>query len=304
MKSLFENPEKNLKVKLKDNPCRGIAIGENDEGNQIQLSWIMGRSENSQNRVYTVEGETVNGERMFTEAADPKKVKDPSLIIYNAMDSNKIHTSLSSYGKFVVSNGAQTDTIIKKYNEPVSMVDGFKAGVYSHFCEPDEPIFTPRISAVQEAGNFVSCIAIQKADPVAKKFWSEMKEKYNLSPDKYMEQSKGDKDLAKTLYLTEMKDLTGLNPFAFPTVTELYEASSLSNGKGACVTTYAPGDSRNLPSFEGQPFVIPMEGDLEDIMQNVWDHLEPQWRVALGGREIYSDGTSRYAEPINIHTKK
>lgn len=301
MKSLFENPEKNLKTKFKDNPCRGIAVGENDEGNMIQLSWIMGRSFHSQNRVYIEDGT-----RMFTEAADPSKVEDPSLIIYNAMDSNRTHLSIHSSGKFVVSNGAQTDTIINKFNEPVPFYNGFKAGVYEHFCEPDEPIFTPRISAIQDAHRPLSSpfIAVQKANSDAKDFWISIKKMYNLSPDKYIERANGDKKLAKELYLNQMKQLTGLNPFAFPTVTDFYECSGMSDGMGACVTTYNPNDSKNLPSFSGKPFLIPMEGDLEDIMQNVWDHLEPQWKVALGGREIYDDGSFRYAEPINIHTKK
>lgn len=290
--------EENLKIKLVDNPCRGVATGNSTKNSKIQLSWIMGRSPNSQNRVYTIDGT-----RMFTEAADSSQVEDPSLIIYNAMDSNRIHLSTYSEGKFVVSNGAQTDTIINKFNEPVPFYNGFKAGVYEHFCEPDEPIFTPRISAIQDAYQpLAHVMAIQKANPDAKNFWISIKKMYCLSPEYYIERVEGDKKLAKELYLNEMKRLTGLNPFAFPTVTEFYDCAP-RDGIGLCVTTYDPNDSKHLPSFSGSPFEIPMEGELEDIMQNVWNHLEPQWRVALGGREIFPDGNYRFAEPINIHKK-
>src|SRR5579863_9195188 len=79
---------------------RGIVMGMSDDGrNAVQVYWIMGRSENSRNRVLSY-----NGHKLFTEAADPAKVKkDPSLIIYNAMKDNKLF--------HIVSNGHQTDQV-------------------------------------------------------------------------------------------------------------------------------------------------------------------------------------------------
>ena len=72
---------------IQDNPYpgRGLIIGTSDDGqNMVQVYWIMGRSEYSRNRVF----ETAPGGRLYTEAADPAKVKDPSLIIYDAMLEN------------------------------------------------------------------------------------------------------------------------------------------------------------------------------------------------------------------------
>lgn len=84
-------------------PGRGIVIGKDETGKyMVQIYWIMGRSENSRNRVLS-SGE--NG-RVFTEAADPAKVEDSSLIIYNAMLESK-------FGEYVVSNGHQTDALSK-----------------------------------------------------------------------------------------------------------------------------------------------------------------------------------------------
>ena len=134
---------KNLEL-LRQNsyPGRGIVIGVSDQGLAIQVYWIGGRSENSQNRVFSYESETG---RVFTEAADPTKVKDPSLIIYNAMlerDGNH------GNGMFAVSNGHQTDTIVAE--DPTSR--GFKKAMDAWQYEPDRPNFTPRISGYSEIG--------------------------------------------------------------------------------------------------------------------------------------------------------
>ncbi len=90
----------NVESRLRGNryPGRGIIIGKNDAKQWIQVYWIMGRSENSRNRVFVIEDSVLK-----TQAADPAKVKDPSLIIYNAMRERQ--------GKWIVTNGDQTDTI-------------------------------------------------------------------------------------------------------------------------------------------------------------------------------------------------
>lgn len=89
-------------------PGRGIVTGLSETGEHlVQVYWIMGRSENSRNRVFKADDETG---RLFTEAADPSKVKDPSLIIYNAMRERGDWYSTLDY---VVSNGDQTDTVVE-----------------------------------------------------------------------------------------------------------------------------------------------------------------------------------------------
>jgi IMP cyclohydrolase len=120
-------------------PGRGIVIGRDEKGDQVQVYWIMGRSENSRNRVF-VEGEQGG---VHTSPADPAKVKDPSLIIYDAM--------LEGYGWCVVSNGHQTKAVIHR-----AMMEAgpqvFVATMRQYMYEPDAPNFTPRISAICARG--------------------------------------------------------------------------------------------------------------------------------------------------------
>ena len=103
-------------------PGRGIVVGKDRV-----YYFIMGRSENSRNRVFV---ETEDGIR--TEAHDPAKLSDPSLIIYHPV--RRIEKGL------IVTNGDQTDTI-RDY-------DDFRAGLMTREYEPDFPNYTPRISAM------------------------------------------------------------------------------------------------------------------------------------------------------------
>ena len=92
-------------LKGNEYPGRGIAIGRTPCGKKMRIAyWIMGRSENSQNRVFVEEG---NGIR--TQAFDPLKLSDPSLIIYAPVKVWKDVT--------IVTNGDQTDTIYDFLNE-------------------------------------------------------------------------------------------------------------------------------------------------------------------------------------------
>ncbi len=116
---------------LKNNPYpgRGIVIGKNKA-----FYFIMGRSENSRNRIFV---ETEDG--IKTEAFDPLKMKDPSLIIYHPVRK----TSLG----LIVTNGNQTDTI--------AQMKCFRTALMTREYEPDAPNYTPRISAViYPEGNF------------------------------------------------------------------------------------------------------------------------------------------------------
>lgn len=111
---------------------RGIVIGKSADGQSAAVAYfIMGRSENSRNRVFTIKNGTV-----FTEPFDPSKVEDPSLIIYAAVRE--------ADNKLIVTNGDQTDTVY----EAVRNGGDFAAALATREFEPDAPNFTPRISGM------------------------------------------------------------------------------------------------------------------------------------------------------------
>ena len=113
-------------------PGRGILVGTSADGkNAVYAYFIMGRSENSRNRVFRREGDS-----LFTRPFDESKVKDPSLIIYRA--------ARSVDGGIVVTNGDQTDTIV----EALSRGGDFRSALLTRTYEPDAPNYTPRISAI------------------------------------------------------------------------------------------------------------------------------------------------------------
>ena len=115
---------------LKENtyPGRGIIIGKTPDGTKAMTAYfIMGRSDNSRNRI-------------FTEPFDASKVQDPSLIIYAAIRSYE--------NNLIVTNGNQTDTIRDGLKEGKT----FSAALESREFEPDGPNFTPRISGMLSFG--------------------------------------------------------------------------------------------------------------------------------------------------------
>ena len=119
-------------------PGRGIAVGKNRV-----YYFIMGRSENSRNRIFTL---TEDGIR--TEAFDPAKVTDPSLIIYHPVRA--MGTSL------IITNGNQTDTIRD--------MGDFRAALATREYEPDEPNWTPRISAIMNEDGSFSLSILKQVD--------------------------------------------------------------------------------------------------------------------------------------------
>lgn len=128
---------------------RGIVIGKSADGKKAATAYfIMGRSVNSRNRVFTVK----NGE-VFTEPFDVSKVEDPSLIIYAALRTLD--------NKLIVTNGDQTDTV---YDGAVSG-KSFSESLESREFEPDAPNFTPRISGMItfDGGNFKYEMSILKS---------------------------------------------------------------------------------------------------------------------------------------------
>lgn len=133
-----------------DYPGRGIVIGKSDDGKYAVCAYfIMGRSENSRNRVFVEDGDGIR-----TEAFDPAKLEDPSLIIYAPvrMLGNKL----------IVTNGDQTDTIYEFMKNGRS----FNRALKSREFEPDAPNFTPRISGIMEFsdGRFEYAMSILKSD--------------------------------------------------------------------------------------------------------------------------------------------
>ena len=134
-------------------PGRGIVIGKTPDGTRAMTAYfIMGRSENSRNRIFTEK----DGE-VFTEPFDESKVQDPSLIIYAAVRSYQNH--------LVVTNGNQTDTVI----EGLKKGETFTKALESRCFEPDAPNFTPRISGMLsfENGDFSYQMSILKSADAA-----------------------------------------------------------------------------------------------------------------------------------------
>lgn len=148
MSSIWLTAKTNLHVlKCNGYPGRGLVMGVNKTGTHfVQVYWIMGRSANSRNRIFAKAGG-----RLFTKPANPAKVEDASLIIYNAMDVVTSHRPPAMH--YIVSNGSQTDTIGTGLSKMrLSAYDALKSETY----EPDAPNYTPRISGVlsfREDGN-------------------------------------------------------------------------------------------------------------------------------------------------------
>lgn len=142
--------KQNLPNLLQNNPYpgRGITLGCTPAGKGVILYFIMGRSENSRNRVFT---EKDGG--IITEAADPAKLQDPSLIIYAPVRKLEKQT--------IVTNGDQTDTIYGCLEGGISFEDALRTRTF----EPDAPNYTPRISGLltQDWEGFIYKLSILKS---------------------------------------------------------------------------------------------------------------------------------------------
>lgn len=136
-------------------PGRGIILGKSECGRYaVAAYFIMGRSENSRNRVFVKDGEGIR-----TEAFDPAKLVDPSLIIY---------APVRVLGKTtIVTNGDQTDTVY----EQMAVGKTFEQSLRTRKFEPDEPNFTPRISGIIDMENgfsySMSILKSAEGDPAA-----------------------------------------------------------------------------------------------------------------------------------------
>ena len=131
-------------------PGRGIVIGKSADGRYaVTAYFIMGRSENSRNRVFVEHGKGIR-----TQAFDPSKLKDPSLIIYAPV------RVLGN--KTIVTNGDQTDTIYELMDKQQT----FEQALRTREFEPDGPNYTPRISGIMhiEKRSFNFAMSILKSD--------------------------------------------------------------------------------------------------------------------------------------------
>ena len=141
-----------IEQQLKGNayPGRGIIIGKTPDGTKaVTAYFIMGRSSNSRNRVFVEDGEGIR-----TEAFDPSKLEDPSLIIYAPV------RVLGN--KTIVTNGDQTDTIYDLMDKQQT----FEQALRTREFEPDAPNYTPRISGIMhiENGKYNYAMSILKSN--------------------------------------------------------------------------------------------------------------------------------------------
>ena len=141
-----------IEKELKENsyPGRGIIIGKSADGTKaVTAYFIMGRSENSRNRVFVEDGQGIR-----TQAFDPSKLSDPSLIIYAPV------RVLGN--KTIVTNGDQTDTIYELMDKQQT----FEQALRTREFEPDAPNYTPRISGIMhvENGEYNYAMSILKSN--------------------------------------------------------------------------------------------------------------------------------------------
>ena len=216
-----------LKEELAGNsyPGRGIVIGKSKDGKHaVTAYFIMGRSENSRNRVFVEDGEGIR-----TQAFDPSKLSDPSLIIYAPV------RVLGN--KTIVTNGDQTDTIYDLMDKQQT----FEQALRTREFEPDAPNYTPRISGIMhiENGSYNYAMSILKSN--------------NGNPD------------ACNRYTFAYQ-----NPVA---------------GEAHFIHTYM-GDGNPLPSFEGEPKWVELDGDIDTFTNMVWENLNEENKVSLFVRYI------------------
>lgn len=131
-------------------PGRGIIIGRSADGkNAVTAYFIMGRSENSRNRIFVEDGDGIR-----TQAFDPSKLTDPSLIIYAPV------RVLGN--KTIVTNGDQTDTIYEGMDKQMTFEQSLRCREF----EPDGPNYTPRISGIMhiEGGKYSYAMSVLKSN--------------------------------------------------------------------------------------------------------------------------------------------
>ena len=202
-------------------PGRGIVIGKSQDGGCAVVAYfIMGRSVNSRNRIFAEEPDGIR-----TEAADPAKMEDPSLIIY--------HPVRQMGRGLIVTNGDQTDTIRDFLEKGLP----FEQALRTREFEPDGPNWTPRISGL-------------------------------LSPD-------GSYKLSILKAADEAGTACLRQTFEYPGQA----------GLGHFLHTYQC-DGSPIPSFEGEPTPVVIEGDIDAFTNSLWESLNQDNKVSLFVRYI------------------
>lgn len=206
-------------------PGRGIIIGKTPDGTKaVTAYFIMGRSENSRNLVFTEDGEGIR-----TQAFDESKLVDPSLIIYAPV------RVLGN--KTIVTNGDQTDTIYEMMDKQMT----FEQALRTREFEPDAPNYTPRISGIMHIENG----------------------KYNYA-------------------MSILKSNNG-HPDSCQRFTFAY--NNPASGEGHFIHTYKC-DGNPLPSFEGEPKLVDVAGDIDAYTKLLWENLNEDNKVSLFVRYI------------------
>jgi len=218
-------------LKTNSYPGRGIVLGRSGDGKRaVLIYFIMGRSVNSRNRIFVETGDGIR-----TEAFDPAKLTDPSLVIYHPV---RVYD-----GHAIVTNGDQTETI----RDNMLAENSFHTSLLKREFEPDAPNYTPRISGlVQPDGS------------------------YKLSILKTLD---GDPSCCCRYF---------------------YEYDKPIAGAGHFIHTYKC-DGEPIPSFEGEPKLVAIEGTLVEYANSIWNALNADNRVSLFGmtKDIQTDETER-----------
>jgi hypothetical protein len=217
---------------------RGIVIGKSEDGKSACIAYfIMGRSENSRNRVFVEDGEGIR-----TQAFDPSKLTDPHLIIYAPVRvlGNKL----------IVTNGDQTDTIYELMDKQFT----FEQALRTREFEDDAPNYTPRISGIlrfdEDGFNYAMSI---------------------------------------------LKSANG-NPDSCQRYTFSY--NDPINGEGRFIHTYM-GDGNPLPSFEGEPKLVGISGNIDEFTDMLWNNLNEDNKVSLFVRFVNLEDGSVETRIIN-----
>jgi IMP cyclohydrolase len=204
---------------------RGIIIGKSADGKKaVTAYFIMGRSQNSRNRVFTLEGDA-----MRTKAFDESKMIDPHLIIY--------YPVRVLGNKTIVTNGDQTDTIYELMDKQMT----FEQALRTREFEPDAPNYTPRISGIMHVEN-------------------------------------GSYNYAMSILKSNNGDPSGCNRYTFA-------YTNPKAGEGRFIHTYKC-DGNPLPSFEGEPKVVAVSGDMDTFGDMIWNSLNAENKVSLFVRYI------------------
>lgn len=210
-------------------PGRGILIGRSEDGKSaVAAYFIMGRSENSRNRIFVQQGGGIR-----TQAFDPQKMKDPSLVIYNAVRVIG--------DKTIVTNGDQTDTICDFLQQGKSFAQALRTRTF----EPDAPAYTPRISGLMEGFS------------------------YRLS---ILKSADGNPDSVRRYF---------------------FEYDNPLPGTGHFIHTYRC-DGSPLPSFEGEPVPVAIQGGIDAFSALLWENLNADNKISLFVRFInVQDGSAQ-----------